>query len=64
MPCTFIHSNIANLPCLAALDVVETRYKESFVPQLCNATISIMKHTCDRIPSENYCTLHTDFFHL
>lgn len=63
MPFTFIHSNIANLPCLAALHAVETRYKESFVLQMCNATISIIKHICARIPSENY-ILHKDFSHL
>lgn len=52
MPCTFIHSNIANLPWLAALDVIETHYKESFVLQMSNATMWIIKHTCDRITSE------------
>lgn len=52
MPCTFIHSNIANLPWLAVLDVIETHYKETFVLQMSNATMWIIKHTCDRITSE------------
>lgn len=56
MHSTFIHTNIAKLLCLAAVDVVETCCKESFVLQMWNATISLIKHTCDRI-SKNYYTL-------
>ena len=64
MSFTFIHFNIANLPCLAALDVVETHYKGTFVLQIRNATISIIKYICDTISSENDYILRKDFFHL
>jgi len=64
MSFTLICSKIANLPDLAALDVVETRYKGPFVLQMHNARISIIKHTCDTISSENDYILHNDFFHL
>lgn len=64
MSFTFIHFNIANLPCLAALDVVETHYKGPFFLQMHNAAISIIKYTCDIISSENDYILRKDFFSI
>lgn len=64
MSFTFAHFNIANLPCLAALDVVETHYKGPFVLQMRNATISIIKYACDIISSENDYILCKDYFHV